>query len=62
MVTLASIAGNTIAGAGAGISELTALAVTSELGPTRKRGTYVAGSRTDLHYSPRPFLHRYMLN
>ena len=31
-----------IAGAGAGINELTALAVTSELAPTRKRGTYVA--------------------
>ncbi|RMD42407.1 hypothetical protein DV735_g2743, partial [Chaetothyriales sp. CBS 134920] len=36
------IAGNTIAGGGAGISELTALAVTSELAPTRKRGAYVA--------------------
>ena len=36
------IAGTTIAGAGAGISELTALAVTSELAPTRKRGAYVA--------------------
>lgn len=31
-----------IAGAGAGINELTALAVTSELAPTRKRGQYVA--------------------
>ena len=31
-----------IAGAGAGINELTALAVTSELAPTRKRGKYVA--------------------
>ena len=31
-----------IAGAGAGINELTALAVTSELAPTRKRGIYVA--------------------
>ena len=31
-----------IAGAGAGVSELTALAVTSELAPTRKRGAYVA--------------------
>lgn len=31
-----------IAGAGAGINELTALAVASELAPTRKRGTYVA--------------------
>ncbi|KAL2042739.1 hypothetical protein N7G274_004498 [Stereocaulon virgatum] len=36
------IAGMAIAGAGAGINELTALAVTSELAPTRKRGTYVA--------------------
>lgn len=36
------IAGTTIAGAGAGVCELTALAVTSELAPTRKRGTYVA--------------------
>lgn len=31
-----------IAGAGAGINELTALAVTGELAPTRKRGIYVA--------------------
>jgi hypothetical protein len=31
-----------IAGAGAGISELTALAATAELAPTRKRGKYVA--------------------
>ncbi|MCJ1453096.1 hypothetical protein MMC28_003441 [Mycoblastus sanguinarius] len=36
------IAGMAIAGAGAGINELTALAVTSELAPTRKRGKYVA--------------------
>lgn len=36
------IAGSTIAGAAAGINELTALAVTSELAPTRKRGAYVA--------------------
>jgi len=36
------IAGMTIVGAGAGISELTALAVTSELAPTAKRGKYVA--------------------
>lgn len=35
------IAGMTISGAGAGINELTALAVTSELAPTSKRGTYV---------------------
>ena len=34
--------GMCIAGAGAGINELTALAVTSELAPTRKRGKYVA--------------------
>ncbi|KAI9874734.1 MAG: hypothetical protein M1823_007621, partial [Watsoniomyces obsoletus] len=32
----------TIIGAGAGIAELTALAVTAELAPTRKRGAYVA--------------------
>ena len=31
-----------LAGVGAGINELTALAVTSELAPTRKRGIYVA--------------------
>lgn len=31
-----------IAGAGAGVSELTALAATSEMAPTRKRGKYVA--------------------
>ena len=31
-----------IAGVGAGINELTALAVASELAPTRKRGIYVA--------------------
>ena len=30
-----------ISGAGAGICELTSLAVTSELAPTRKRGAYV---------------------
>ena len=35
-------AGMAIAGAGAGIGELTALAVASELAPTRKRGKYVA--------------------
>lgn len=29
-------------GVGAGINELTALAATSEMAPTRKRGTYVA--------------------
>jgi len=32
----------TLAGVGAGINELTALAATSELAPTRKRGKYVA--------------------
>lgn len=32
----------TLSGAGAGIAELTSLAVTSELAPTRKRGQYVA--------------------
>lgn len=31
-----------IAGAGAGVNELTALAATSEMAPTRKRGAYVA--------------------
>lgn len=36
------IGGMAIAGAGAGINELTSLAVTSELAPTKKRGTYVA--------------------
>lgn len=36
------LAGMALAGIGAGINELTALAVTSELAPTRKRGTYVA--------------------
>ncbi|KAI5809403.1 fungal trichothecene efflux pump [Pyronema omphalodes] len=36
------ICGMTLAGVGAGICELTALAVTSELAPVRKRGTYVA--------------------
>ncbi|MCJ1284543.1 hypothetical protein MMC26_003876 [Xylographa opegraphella] len=36
------ICGMTLAGIGAGINELTALAATAELAPTRKRGTYVA--------------------
>ncbi|KAJ9623525.1 hypothetical protein H2203_005787 [Taxawa tesnikishii (nom. ined.)] len=36
------IGGMTFAGVGAGINELTALAATSELAPTRKRGKYVA--------------------
>lgn len=35
-------AGMAIAGAGAGVNELTALAATSEMAPTRKRGVYVA--------------------
>lgn len=36
------ICGMVFAGAGAGINELTALAATSELTPTAKRGKYVA--------------------
>ncbi|WPG97594.1 MFS general substrate transporter [Acrodontium crateriforme] len=36
------ISGMVFAGVGAGINELTALAVTSELAPTRQRGKYVA--------------------
>ena len=36
------LGGMAIAGAGAGINELTALAATSEMAPTRKRGKYVA--------------------
>jgi hypothetical protein len=36
------ICGMSLAGAGAGLNELTALAVTAELAPTRKRGIYVA--------------------
>lgn len=36
------LAGMAIAGAGAGINELTALAATSEMAPTSKRGKYVA--------------------
>jgi len=36
------IAGMSLNGAGAGLCELTALAVTAELAPTRKRGLYVA--------------------
>lgn len=36
------ICGMTLAGVGAGICELTSLAVTSELAPTRARGKYVA--------------------
>ena len=42
LILTCSLAGMAIAGAGAGINELTALAVTSELAPTRKRGKYVA--------------------
>lgn len=34
--------GMAIAGAGAGINELTALAATAEMAPTKKRGQYVA--------------------
>ncbi|KIW83626.1 hypothetical protein Z517_02872 [Fonsecaea pedrosoi CBS 271.37] len=37
------IAGMALSGAGAGICELTCLAGTSELAPTRQRGKYVAG-------------------
>lgn len=36
------LAGMAIAGAGAGVNELTALAATSEMAPTRQRGKYVA--------------------
>lgn len=36
------IAGMCVAGVGAGVLELTALAVTSEIAPTRKRGVYNA--------------------
>lgn len=36
------ICGMVFAGVGAGINELTALAATSELAPTAKRGKYVA--------------------
>jgi MFS family permease len=36
------IAGMVFSGVGAGINELTALAVTSELAPTSQRGKYVA--------------------
>lgn len=42
MLTLTSLAGMAIAGAGAGVNELTALAATSEMAPTRKRGAYVS--------------------
>ena len=42
MLTLTSLAGMAIAGAGAGVNELTALAATSEMAPTRKRGIYVS--------------------
>ena len=41
-LVLTRTGGMTLVGAGAGITELTALAVTSELAPTRKRGKYVA--------------------
>ncbi|KAL6239566.1 hypothetical protein BDW75DRAFT_250411 [Aspergillus navahoensis] len=36
------IAGMAVAGAGAGVNELTALAATAEMAPTRQRGKYVA--------------------
>ncbi|PGH29526.1 hypothetical protein GX50_07721 [[Emmonsia] crescens] len=36
------ICGMSLAGAGSGVNELTALAATSEMAPTRKRGKYVA--------------------
>ncbi|KAE8349932.1 fungal trichothecene efflux pump [Aspergillus coremiiformis] len=36
------IGGMAIAGAGAGVNELTALAATSEMAPTRQRGKYIA--------------------
>ncbi|KAA8643440.1 uncharacterized protein ATNIH1004_010209 [Aspergillus tanneri] len=36
------IDGTAIAGAGAGVNELIALAATSEIAPTRQRGKYVA--------------------
>lgn len=42
------IAGMTFAGVGAGINELTALAATSEMAPTAKRGKYV-GMSADMH-------------
>lgn len=43
------IAGMVINGIGAGINELTALAATSEMAPTRKRGTYVAACKSPEH-------------
>lgn len=42
ILVLTFAGGMTLAGVGAGINELTALAATSELAPTRKRGKYVA--------------------
>jgi hypothetical protein len=36
------LGGMTFAGIGAGINELTALAATSEMAPTKRRGTYIA--------------------
>jgi Major Facilitator Superfamily len=41
-VLIVAIGGMALAGVGAGINELTALAATSELAPTAKRGKYVA--------------------
>ncbi len=40
--TESNAAGMAIAGAGAGVNELTALAATAEMAPTRQRGKYVA--------------------
>ena len=41
-ITKIDTGGMTLAGIGAGINELTALAATSEMAPTAKRGKYVA--------------------
>lgn len=41
-LTMLNIVGMTFSGVGAGICELTSLAVTAELAPTRSRGKYVA--------------------
>jgi Fungal trichothecene efflux pump (TRI12) len=42
MILTFNTGGMTLSGVGAGIEELTALAATSEMAPTKKRGTYVA--------------------
>jgi MFS family permease len=39
---LTSVGGMAFTGIGSGLNELTALAVTSEMAPTAKRGKYVA--------------------